>query len=328
MKKIVAPLLLALFIASLAPSVARAGHGHSVIDTISDVLNTLAILAVIDASTSRSYRYQPWGVIDTEVRPKRAEVYVDGSYAGRAKKFDGWPGYLPLDPGSYELEFVYPGYAPYRVRVRVVQGKRLVIKKRLRRLRPGDRPPRQARRAGPGNNPRPSRSHRPPPRSEEEGWRQGPPSSGGDDGGWREPGSGNNKDWRWSDGRSRREGEPRESRPDRDRTEPEAPRHEHSADGTCCQPEMTRSRAPLPAPREEPAAMSELRLRVNPDDASIYVDGEYYMNARDLDGGTRTILLPPGTYRIEVVRPGYESQVQNVTLNGNPRSLTLEMKKK
>ncbi len=49
------------------------------------------------------------GALDLNVRPKDAEVYVDGQYVGLARQYDGFPGYLWLEKGSYELAFYRPG---------------------------------------------------------------------------------------------------------------------------------------------------------------------------------------------------------------------------
>jgi hypothetical protein len=69
------------------------------------------------------YPFYPWGMVwypayshdsragglDLSVKPKKAEVWVDGDYVGRAAKFDGFPGHLWLEAGSHELVFYYEG---------------------------------------------------------------------------------------------------------------------------------------------------------------------------------------------------------------------------
>ena len=49
-------------------------------------------------------------IVSINVRPKDARVYLDGRFVGRARYFDGNPGYLYLEPGSYELELQLEGY--------------------------------------------------------------------------------------------------------------------------------------------------------------------------------------------------------------------------
>jgi hypothetical protein len=51
-----------------------------------------------------------WGVIDTDISPEEARVYLDGRYIGTADDFDGYPDYLYLRPGHYRIEFRLEGY--------------------------------------------------------------------------------------------------------------------------------------------------------------------------------------------------------------------------
>ena len=55
--------------------------------------------------TSRSV-----GAVDLKVKPKKAEVWVDGQLAGKAGRFDGFPGYLWLDDGEHQLVLVHDGF--------------------------------------------------------------------------------------------------------------------------------------------------------------------------------------------------------------------------
>jgi hypothetical protein len=45
-----------------------------------------------------------YAVIDTDISPEEAEVYVDGRYMGTADDFDGFPDYLYLPPGRYHIK--------------------------------------------------------------------------------------------------------------------------------------------------------------------------------------------------------------------------------
>ncbi len=62
----------------------------------------------------RVTRYQEPGAIDLNVKPKRAEVHVDGELVGSAGQFDGFPDYLWLTPGSHEVILYHDGYATQR----------------------------------------------------------------------------------------------------------------------------------------------------------------------------------------------------------------------
>jgi PEGA domain len=76
-------------------------------------------------------------------------------------------------------------------------------------------------------------------------------------------------------------------------------------------------------PREDPeVATGRLRLRVQPDDASVYVDGEFRGMARRLG----TLRLSPGRHRIEVVRPGFNVVERDVDVSPDaPASLDVEL---
>jgi len=52
----------------------------------------------------------PLAVVDTDIRPERARLFLDGSFIGLADDFDGYPDFLYLQPGSYRLEGRLGGY--------------------------------------------------------------------------------------------------------------------------------------------------------------------------------------------------------------------------
>jgi hypothetical protein len=52
----------------------------------------------------------------------------------------------------------------------------------------------------------------------------------------------------------------------------------------------------------------EIQLDVQPDDASVYVDDQFFGLARQL----QTLRLPPGPHRLEVVRPGFRTAERTV----------------
>ena len=85
-----------------------------------------------------------WGAVDLDVKPSRAEVWVDGRYAGEARDLDGYPSYLWLEQGGHRLEIYKGGYATFREDVEVRRGMKTEIKARLGQGEsgppPGDRP--------------------------------------------------------------------------------------------------------------------------------------------------------------------------------------------
>ncbi len=50
------------------------------------------------------------GALDLDVSPEKAEVYVDGNLVGRADDFDGFPDYLWLPKGTYDVVIYMDGY--------------------------------------------------------------------------------------------------------------------------------------------------------------------------------------------------------------------------
>jgi hypothetical protein len=76
-------------------------------------------------------------------------------------------------------------------------------------------------------------------------------------------------------------------------------------------------------PRDRDARDSgSLRLDVRPDDASIYVDGEFYGSARRAN----VINLAPGRHRIEVVRPGRRTVEREVEIQpGRMETLAIDL---
>ena len=50
------------------------------------------------------------GALDLDLEPQDAEVFVDGYLVGNADQFDGYPDYLWLEEGTYEVAFFRHGY--------------------------------------------------------------------------------------------------------------------------------------------------------------------------------------------------------------------------
>jgi hypothetical protein len=67
-----------------------------------------------------------------------------------------------------------------------------------------------------------------------------------------------------------------------------------------------------------------LRLDVRPDDASIYVDGEFVGTARRAG----ILNLPPGRHRVEVVRPGHRTVERDVEIQpGRTETLAIDLER-
>jgi len=50
------------------------------------------------------------GALDLDLRPETAQVFLNGQPIGIADNFDGWPRYLWLDQGTYDLVFYHEGF--------------------------------------------------------------------------------------------------------------------------------------------------------------------------------------------------------------------------
>lgn len=87
------------------------------------------------------------GVIETDVRPKKAEVRVDGTFVGQARDFNGRWDYLWLEAGEHVLEFSKDGFMTLRRHLEVRRGMYVRIVEQLTK--------------GEGIDPRSSEDHTP-----------------------------------------------------------------------------------------------------------------------------------------------------------------------
>ena len=74
------------------------------------------------------------GVVDTDVSPEHARVYLDGNLIGVADDFDGYPAYLYLKPGHYTLEFRLQGYRTETLNLDVKPGSYFPLDMKLVRV--------------------------------------------------------------------------------------------------------------------------------------------------------------------------------------------------
>ena len=85
----------------------------------------------------RGYGYgYPTGELRLQVRPRNAEVFVDGYFAGYVDDFDGIVQALRLEEGPYSIELVAPGYEPIVFNVRIQPGRKITYRGDLRPQRP------------------------------------------------------------------------------------------------------------------------------------------------------------------------------------------------
>jgi len=89
---------------------------------------------------------------------------------------------------------------------------------------------------------------------------------------------------------------------------------------------------PAPAPGPARAAVTSdqygrLRMKVEPDDASVYLDGRFVGTGGDLAGNEAGLLLSPGHHRVSVVRPGHRAEERDLdAVLGKDVDLTVTLK--
>lgn len=79
----------------------------------------------------------PVGGLQLDVEPRRAQVYVDGSYAGLVDEFSGYYHHLDLPAGPHVIEIFEPGYQPLTLEMVVSPGRTTTYRGTLTRA-PGD----------------------------------------------------------------------------------------------------------------------------------------------------------------------------------------------
>ena len=69
-----------------------------------------------------------------------------------------------------------------------------------------------------------------------------------------------------------------------------------------------------PYPFDQFGPTGGLRLKVDPKDAAVYVDGYYAGIVDDFDGRFQHLDLIPGPHRVEVIASGYDSLVFDIDI--------------
>lgn len=76
-------------------------------------------------------RYGTAGAVDIDVSPGKTEVWIDGRYTGTADDFDGFPQYLWLDRGTYDLVLYREGYKTIARQITIRPGQVISMGDRL-----------------------------------------------------------------------------------------------------------------------------------------------------------------------------------------------------
>ncbi|MDQ5871032.1 MAG: PEGA domain-containing protein, partial [Acidobacteriota bacterium] len=226
-----------------------------------------------------------WALVDTDVSPESARVYLDGQYVGTADDFDGYPDYLYLRTGRYRLEFRLEGYETRTIDADARPGVKLEVGDRLAKI-PG------APRYGSYESP--------------------------------EPGGGVRRFWAkrrdvaeqvtdedeiyGGDRRYRERPRYRDDDPERAERYAEEPDADVEMDR-----DRDRDRVEEPRRREEwrgraGATRGEARLRLDvaPSDAAVYIDDRFMGTAQSLESDG--IPISAGRHTVVVSRPGYRDR--------------------
>ena len=202
-----------------------------------------------------------YGALDTDIWPEETEIWIDGERIGTADDFDGFPSFLWLPHGTYDVVFYMPGFRTLARQYSIYSGVIVDVEDRLERgeaVRPEDLPAtstvnREAREQR-------NRERQEAARAREE---------------WRER---------------------RDRRP--------AP-IEDEVDDEYLDDEVENGDLPVAGAGE---TVARLHLRVTPDDASVYLDGNFLGTGREMEQLSAGMVMAPGNHLLQVVRPGYESQ--------------------
>ncbi len=84
-----------------------------------------------------------FGAVEMNVKPNRAEVWVDGKYVADARDLDGYPSYLWLEKGPHHIAVYKAGYKTFEDDIDVTRGVKRELKLRLEpgnSLPPGPKP--------------------------------------------------------------------------------------------------------------------------------------------------------------------------------------------
>jgi hypothetical protein len=214
------------------------------------------------------------GALDLNIKPKRAEVWVDREHLGVVDSYDGFPRYLWLREGKRRLVVYLEGYETFAREVTVRPGEVLAIRYDLREgvaKKPEElfadvAPERDESVPSDRDEARAARAERAEPaerpRSVE---RRAEPTQ---------------------------RGEPRPRDDWRDRSSSRSSRVESDQ-------------------RAEPG---RLRLVVTPSDAVVYLDGRLLGSGGDLSRLHADLLVDAGNHRIEVMRPGHRTWQREIVV--------------
>lgn len=222
----------------------------------------------------RYANHETQGALVVDVSPGDTEVYLNGEYIGRARDFSGgwWHTSLWLEKGTYDIVLYHQGFRTLARQLTVYPGLVITWDDRLER--------------GEAVRPEdlPSKSHeRRDARQGFERQREEQLNREGDEG-WRD--------------RARHD---RDQRDGREGYSP-GPRAPQRYD-------MPSDRAPEISPNDP--QVGRLHLSIEPDDASVYLDGRFVGTGAEIASRDSGLVVAPGPHKLAVVRPGRRGEERN-----------------
>ncbi len=87
----------------------------------------------VDAGYGSTYNYSDLytGFLRLKVKPRDAQVFVDGYYVGIVDHFDGFAQRLKLEEGTHRIEIRHPQYVPVEFDVLIVPGEKVTFEEYL-----------------------------------------------------------------------------------------------------------------------------------------------------------------------------------------------------
>jgi hypothetical protein len=232
------------------------------------------------------YRTSSWAVVDTDVSPESARVYLDGQYIGTADDFDGFPDYLYLRRGRYRLEFRLEGFQSRTIDIDARPGVKVDVGEKLPRIS-------GAPRYGSYDTPE---------------LRGGVRRFWGKRSNLSVEVTGEDEDEVYADDR-RGSREPRRERYDDEGYAEDGDREDRDTD-VRRDDDVDREELPREEWRGRDAGQQgdgRIILEIRPDDAAVYLDDRFIGRASELDSDSG-VSVAPGRHTLVVSRPGYRER--------------------
>jgi len=239
------------------------------------------------------YPYPPysysgyWASARIEMKPRDAQVYLDGYYVGVVDQFDGVFQRLDIPGGEHELTVYMPGYHTLTERTVFRPGQSYHFKENLQPLPPGSAPEPK-----PQPDPNAVQRNAPPPPYGQPPYGQSP--------------------------------YPQQPPPPEQAPYPQQTPYPQQPPPPPQSGEPRMEPVPPPPPQNRGGELGTLNLRVQPEDAAVTIDGERWDSPQ---GGSRlTVQLAPGAHRIEVRKDGFRTYTSTIQIRpGEQQALSVSL---